>query len=712
MASLSLAVACGRIGFDDEPVVPSGPSGCGLRDLAVGATTSCAITESGGLWCWGGVVAANVTSPRPIALPEPAIKVVLGHDFACAVLESGKLRCLGLNQRGQLGNGTRDSVSGLSAPVGDASYLDVSAERDFMCAVTSLGVLECWGARWGLLNPAGAADVVDVLEPKPVPVPGDPRFSSVTTSSTAVCADTVDGARFCWGSLLLQQTTTTPVTTMTPTQVGETAPVRLSRTTACLLEDGTVRCIGAARYGELGDGSIESTSRGRGQLPLEGVRALAASGRSYCATTKTGEVWCWGSNRSGEVGTGDLSVQPTPTRVAIPAAVRVAAKFNHVCAETTDGVYCWGGDRTGALGQSETSIDRVGTLVAGLPAESFAQVAVVETTGGGCARTMSGDVWCWGQNFYGLTGDSGRRSSPVASRIALPFAAVDVVGTADFACARSATKVACWGRNNAGQLGQPTTSEVQATPLVVPNLPASATLTRMTASVQNVCLLANNVPYCWGRSGMEPRTATVVAGLGASIDITGRPADPATVGHQCALDTAGRARCWGQNRFGELGRGTVGGSDFTKALVVGGGTYSQIATSIGYSRTCAIPTGGIAAIDCWGYFFSGNASAPVRIALTAVPLRLEASADRMCAVFADDTRDCIGSAANGDFGDGANTAVTAFRHFPQVSRWRSFGSRNSCAIEGTAVRCVGSTRHGVMNVPPGATPRRVELSCR
>jgi hypothetical protein len=355
----------------------------------------------------------------------------------------------------------------------------------------------------------------------------------------------------------------------------------------------------------------------------------------------------------------------------------------------------------------------MGIAITGIPEVPLAQVIVVETTGGGCVRTASGDVWCWGQNFYGLTGDPSRRSSPVASKIALPFAAVELVGSSDFACARSASKVACWGRNTYGQLGQATTLEFQATPLIVLNLPLSPTLSRMTASPQNVCVLANNVPHCWGRSGTLPRTATPVAGLGPSIDITARPADPSVYGHQCALDMMGRARCWGQNRYGELGLGKVGGSDFTKALVVGGGVYTQIATSMGgNARTCAIPTGSIAAIDCWGHFDSGDVGTPVRIALSGVPTRLESYTDRMCAAFSDGTRDCLGSAPNGDFGDNASTVATTFRHFLQAAQWRSFGTRNSCAIEGSTVRCVGNTRHGVTNVPPGATPRRVELPCK
>ena len=581
-----------------------------------------------------------------------------------------------------------------------------------MCGVTTLGALECWGARWGLLNPVGTADVVDVLEPKPVALPGDPAVAHIESSSTSVCADAVDGKRFCWGSLLLVDSVSI-LTTMTPTEVALTAPVKLSRTTGCVLEAGNVRCVGTARFGELGDGRIESASRGQGGSVLDGVQTLAAGGRSYCATTTTGEVWCWGFNRSGEVGTGDISIQPAPSRVAVPAAARVAVKYDHACAETVDGVYCWGGDRTGSLGRGEIAADRVGTAIAGIPETPLSQVVVVETTGGGCVLTVSGEVWCWGQNFYGLTGDPSRRSSAVASKIALPFSAVEIVGNSDFACARSAKQVACWGRNNAGQLGQGTTFEAQPDPLIVPNLPPNPNLARMTALTQNVCVLANNIPYCWGRSGTTPRTATIVAGLGPSIDITGRPADPSITGHQCALDTAGRARCWGQNRYGELGRGTIGGSDFTKSLVVGGGTYTQIATSIGgNAHTCAIPTGGIAAIDCWGHFASGDVASPTRIALSSVPLRLESYVDRMCAVFADGTRDCLGSAPNGDFGDPAATVTTAFQHFPQKAVWRSFGLRNSCAIEGSAVRCVGDTRHGVINVPAGAVPRRVEVPCK
>ncbi len=66
--------------------------------------------------------------------------------------------------------------------------------------------------------------------------------------------------------------------------------------------------------------------------------------------------------------------------------------------------------------------------------------------------------------------------------------------------------------------------------------------------------------------------------------------------HMCALDVEGRAWCWGQNSWGQLGNGTTDRSEVARPVLTSQ-RFSRIAAS--YSTTCAI------ALDqslwCWGY---------------------------------------------------------------------------------------------------------------
>src|ERR1700722_2283898 len=83
--------------------------------------SSYVIDQSGQLWAWGdnfygqlGVGdRTNRNIPTLVPLPEGASKWVLvagGANFAIAVADSDKLYTWGLNDKGQIGNGTPDGL--------------------------------------------------------------------------------------------------------------------------------------------------------------------------------------------------------------------------------------------------------------------------------------------------------------------------------------------------------------------------------------------------------------------------------------------------------------------------------------------------------------------------------------------------------------------------------------------------------------------------
>ena len=80
--------------------------------------------------------------------------------------------------------------------------------------------------------------------------------------------------------------------------------------------------------------------------------ALAVGSYHSCGLTAARELFCWGANTYGKLGTG----QENPT--AIPVQVTgdheftgVAAGGNHTCAITkNEGAFCWGWNRLGQLG--------------------------------------------------------------------------------------------------------------------------------------------------------------------------------------------------------------------------------------------------------------------------------------------------------------------------------------------------------------------------
>ncbi|MEX2158572.1 MAG: flexitail domain-containing putative surface protein [Dehalococcoidia bacterium] len=132
----------------------------GVASVAAGEHHTCARMTAGGLKCWGnnslGQVGNGTTSTsgcQCIATPvdvsglTSGVAAIAAGDFhTCALRTTGGLRCWGHNGFGGLGNGTTaDSnapvdVSGLSSGVGA-----VSGGGYHSCAITTAGVLKCWG---------------------------------------------------------------------------------------------------------------------------------------------------------------------------------------------------------------------------------------------------------------------------------------------------------------------------------------------------------------------------------------------------------------------------------------------------------------------------------------------------------------------------------------------------------------------------------------
>jgi alpha-tubulin suppressor-like RCC1 family protein len=98
---------------------------------------------------------------------------------------------------------------------------------------------------------------------------------------------------------------------------------------------------------------------------LTGCTALAAGAVHTCAVCN-GAIECWGDDRLGQLGAGELSLFPEPLPREVASAVgdpfvEVAAGATFTCGRTQAGRgFCWGSSPHGALG--------TGTTAANLPA--------------------------------------------------------------------------------------------------------------------------------------------------------------------------------------------------------------------------------------------------------------------------------------------------------------------------------------------------------
>ncbi len=418
---------------------------------------------------------------------------------------------------------------------------------------------------------------------KPVPRCGDPGNPCCAGSSCTAGAECVSGTcqecggqgQACCGSGCWSGTCNAG--TCSGASAGCATQLDTGWRSACAVKTGgQVVCWGSAGRGSLGTGApVEVTATpvpmtGLGPATKVSIASNSISGSACAVLTSGGSVRCWGANNFGQLANpANTPPNPTPLATTLSGALDVSlgANSGHGCAIWgTGSVSCFGHNRDGQLGSSvnsgsdtpnPTPTQVMGTGINGL---------TVVSAGGShtCVRRSTGDVYCWGDNYYGqLTGSSTTLPQPVP-RLALSGAATVSAGN-NHTCAIVSGTVRCWGRNYDGQLGVAAgagSAAPNGTPVTVTGL---ASVTAVSAGDDHTCAVTGGAVWCWGtnRGGQlgnttnlgvsTPNTTpTQVAGLSGVATVSSGGL------HTCALKTDGTVWCWGMNLLGELGTGTQG----------------------------------------------------------------------------------------------------------------------------------------------------------
>ena len=105
----------------------------------------------------------------------------------------------------------------------------------------------------------------------------------------------------------------------------------------------------------------DSTTNSTTPVSVSGIStavAISADNEHTCALLQNGTVKCWGDNRDGELGNGGIGTyQKTPVTVEeISTATGIATGYEHTCALLQNGsVKCWGNNGNGELGNGNNT---------------------------------------------------------------------------------------------------------------------------------------------------------------------------------------------------------------------------------------------------------------------------------------------------------------------------------------------------------------------
>jgi alpha-tubulin suppressor-like RCC1 family protein len=309
-------------------------------------------------------------------------------------------------------------------------------------------------------------------------------------------------------------------------------------------------------------------------------------------------------------------------------------------------------------------------------------------------------VVCWGYNKHNELGDGTTRErwSPVA--VTGPSAGVSAIATgARHGCALTGGGVKCWGYNYYGQLGDGTNAN-RAGAVYVSGLGRG--VTAIAGGAFHTCaLMAAGTVKCWGLNILGQLGDDTEVERWTPVDVVGLGGNAIAVAagdsHSCAILQGGRVKCWGENRYGQLGDGTT--QRHLTPVDVSGLSRGVTALSLGGRHSCAI-VGGI--VKCWGGNLFGQIGdgtrqrrlVPVRVAgLRADAIAIAVGDGHSCALTVSEGLRCWGYNGWGQLGDGTDVdrlsavAVSGLRRGVTAV---AAGARHTCARTATgSVKCWG-----------------------
>ncbi|MEO8798453.1 MAG: hypothetical protein ABI551_11255 [Polyangiaceae bacterium] len=354
-ASAELGPNAGAVGASATPIVVTFASGVTPVNLFAGPAFTCIIDSAGGVWCWGSNLngGLGINDPSNASFAAPQRMVTASGNIVAAVPGSGAAshdsnhggilvaadgNVMGWGFDGIGAYGTNKRYADVPpASAGNTPFLSVATGGQHSVAIVTHAskiALAAWG-----LNSVGELGVLDSGGSFTLPVypslPNNGTVALVAAGGTHTCAVDTTGLLSCWGrngdhEIGASGTGTSPglLPVANPDfQSDRVKALALGTNNTCvIIESGDVYCFGKNDKGELGTTAGGSNAT-RQQIPLisHDAVAIAAGDEFYCAIRQAllsgnRSVWCWGFNGSQQLGVADagMAFSPTPVKIPLP----------------------------------------------------------------------------------------------------------------------------------------------------------------------------------------------------------------------------------------------------------------------------------------------------------------------------------------------------------------------------------------------------------
>lgn len=335
-----------------------------------------------------------------------------------------------------------------------------------------------------------------------------------------------------------------------------------------------------------------------------------------------------------------------------------------------------------------------------------------------CAVLEDGTARCWGRGDAGQLGNGTTDSSVRPVEVSGLTDAIAISTGYEIACAlRSGGTVMCWGGGFNGRLGNGAEDD-SPVPVAVTGLDS---VTQIRAGYSTVCALRDDgTVWCWGRGGelgdggvSSSSVPQEVPGLTDVVQLAGASHGGTSLSsHTCGLRSDGTAFCWGLNGDGQNG---TGNQDSTRSPAEVLSITDGTAIAVGMNHGCIAEGTGTFCFGASALIGDGSVErrfSPTMVTTSASFVELAAGFGHTCGRTSGGEVWCWGQNGSGQIGDGEPLVVSDQRLVPSQADVTgavmiAAGASHTCAHTSSGVTyCWGRNEYGELGSgEPGSAMR-------